>query len=136
MFCVKEKEKDCNSQYVRLAGVAAMQTFYPNVAAKSSFPQNSLTFRENTSARPIPIVISHIPVMQFRNNSISPAAPALSSSGWHACPRPVIGRGLLAGSALLFSRFPLNSARQAAERMKCFLLLRPMKEMTVNLKIC
>lgn len=40
----------------------------------------SLTFRENILARPIPIVISHIPVMQFLNKNISPAALALSLS--------------------------------------------------------
>lgn len=54
--------------------------------------------------------------MQFLNNSIYPAAPALSFSGWYACRRPVIRWGLLAVLALLFSLSLLNSGRQAAKR--------------------
>lgn len=42
------------------------------------------------------------------------------SKAWYACSHPVIGWGLPAGSALLFSWSLLNIARQAVEHMKCF----------------
>lgn len=73
----------------------------------------------------LPIVVSHITVMQFLNKTISRSAlPLFSFSEASAAPaysHPGIGRGLLAGSALLFSPVPRwISACQAAERTKSF----------------
>lgn len=99
----------------------------------------SLTFRANTLARLAPIVVSHITVMQFLNKNISPSAWALlpfPSKAVYACSPPVIGRVLLAGSALLFSRSPLNISLSSGGTDEVFLLLWSMKGMTVNLKMC